>query len=52
MALATPVDLGTVVTRRPDVRSRTSRSREHPMHLVNGPDPLPRCAEPVQVAGV
>ena len=56
MALGThhalPMDLGTVVTRRPEVRSRISRPREHPMDLVNGPDPSPQCAEPVQVAGV
>ena len=45
------MDLGTVVTRGPDVRSRISRPQEHPMDLVNGPDPSPQCAEPVQVAG-
>ena len=45
------MDLGTVVTRRPEVRSRISRPRDYPMDLVNGPDPSPQCAEPVQVAG-
>ena len=45
------MDLGTVVTRGPDVRSRISRPREHPMDLVNGPDPSPQCTEPVQAAG-
>ena len=50
-SMALPMHLGTVVTRGPDVRSRISRPREHPMDLVNGPDPSPHCAEPVQVAG-
>ena len=39
------------MTRRPEVRSRISRPRDYPMDLVNGPDPSPQCAEPVQVAG-
>jgi hypothetical protein len=49
--MALPMDLGTVVTRGPDVRSLIGRPRDHPMALVNRPDPSLQCTEPVQAAG-
>ena len=49
--MALPMDLGTVVTRGPDVRSLIGRPRDHPMASVNRPDPSLQCTEPVQAAG-
>jgi hypothetical protein len=48
-AVALPMDLGTVVTRRPDVRSRISRfARPNPPVAPRRPLPHTHCPPPVQ----